>query len=437
MAECMSDSNIKSVSLVSPRNEYQKPQELVQLETTLKTYNIPIQQPTIGFNISHIGFPRLSSMAEWIRKGKGLILLTLRVILVALSVLVFFIAMQQDYIGVMLSGNPWLPLTEVIGSPVELLTVLLSEYIVVPINLVLGQLILLYLDLPIYWLFKDDNHRLSYWVIISTFVWFIAGLTVGLFVEGAITWGLVLFPEGVGQMPIVLLGGVFISGMIELVFLFAFTREIIRVTHPKLMQIEGRFIAVRDYVTNRRYMKRPFSAISKYPAASFNHSIFMRESLMNWIRVLILIGLGIGIDLVLPDFGMLPLVPLIESIFLLLVVLIVLGLASYIVISGLRRGIRTFWSAFLFITFVIIVEGMFLSLFCGIFFALASMGAGLLVLIILNLRVRQLVDDNPGLLNPIYFRYLLAKMSPNEAHSFIEDTLNQLNEVLPQPVQLS
>jgi hypothetical protein len=434
MVEYTSVSNNIVVSMMSPTNEFQQSRELVHVEAALETHNIPMKQPTTSLILSHIGFPRLSSMAKWIRKGNGKILLAIRIILATLSVIIFFIATQQGYTGVTLSGNPWLPLTEVIGSPLDLLTVLLNSYILIPTNLILGQLILLYLDLPICWLLKNDRHRLWFWVIISTFVWFIVALAIGLFIEGAITWGLVLFPEGASQMLVVLLGGVFFSGMIELVFLFALTREIIRISRPKFIQIEGRFMAVRDYVTNRRYMKRPFSAISEQPSTSINHSIFIRESWMNWIRVLILIGFGIGIEFVLPEFGALSLTPLAGSVFLTLVGLVVLGLALYSIINGLKRGLRTYWSAFLSMTFVIIVEGMFLSLFCGFVFALASTIAGLLVLVILNLKIRQLIDENPGILNPIYFRYLLAGMSSDEVHAFIEDTLDHLSEALPQQV---
>jgi hypothetical protein len=420
--------------MMNPGNDPQQSHELVRLKATLETHNIPVQQPTTGVIISRIGFPRLGSMVKWIRKGNGIVLVTVRVIFVILSLIVFFIAIQQGWTGVTLSGNPWLPLTEVVGSPLDLFTVLLSSYILIPTNLILGQLILIYLDLPMYWLFKNDRHRLWFWVMISSFVWFIIALATGLFVEGAITWGLVLFPEGVSQIQVLLLGGVIVSGMIELLFLFALTREIIRISRPEFIQIEGRFMAVRDYAANRRYLRWPFSAISEQSPTSINHSIFMRESWMNWIRVLILIGFSVGIEFVLPEFGALASAPLIGSVFLTLVGLVVLGIALYIIITSIERGIHTFWSAFLSITVVIIVEGMFLSVFCGFIFALALTIAGLLVLAILNLKVRQLIDETPSILNPIYFRYLLAGMSSDEVNAFIEDTLDQLSEALPQQV---
>ncbi len=422
------------VRIMSPDNELQQSNELARVQAALETHNIPIQQPTTSLIFSHIGLPRLGVMAKWIRKGNGMILLAFRVILIFLSSIAFFIAAQQGYTGVTLSGDPWLPLTEVIGAPLDLLAVLLSAYILVPINLILGQLILLYLDLPMYWLFKNDSRQLWLWVIISTFVWFTLAMAIGLFIEGAITWGVVLFPEIVSQLYIVLLVGVFTSGMIELVLLFALTREIIRVSRPMFLQLEGRFMAVRDYVTKRPFMRKPFSSLFDKPSTSINQSIFIRESLMNWIRALILVIFGMGVAFVLPDFGALSSAPLIESIVLTLVGLAAMGLVLYIVINGLKRGIRTYWSAFLFMTFVITVEAMFLSLFCGFNFALASMIAGLLSFAILSLKVRQMIDENPGVLTTIYFRYLLGRMSTDEAHDFIEDTLNQLSEVLPHQV---
>ncbi|MHA2423574.1 MAG: hypothetical protein ACXAEF_02230 [Candidatus Thorarchaeota archaeon] len=417
---------------MSPTKETQQSQDLVLLEATLEPHNIPTRQPTTSLILSHIGFPRLGSMAKTIRKGNGIFLLATRIILATLSSIIFIIANQQDYTEVILSGNPWLPLTEVIGSPLDLVTVLLNTYILVPSNLILGQLILLYLDLPMYWLLKSDSRRLWFWVITSTLLWFIVAVASGLFVEGAITWGLSVFPEGASQLHVAILGGVCISGMIELMLLFAWTREVIRLSRPKFMQIEGRFMAVRDYITKRSYMKKPFSSIFKQAQTTSSQFFFIRESLMNWIRVLILIGVGIGIFFVLPDFGVLSTTPLIGSVFLTLVGLVVLGLTLLFVISGLRKGLRTFWSAFLFITFVIIVEGMFLSLFCGFNFALASTIVGLLVLAILNLQIRKLVGESPGILNPIYFRYLLTRMNSDEVQAYIGDTLNQLSKALPQ-----
>ena len=130
-----------------------------------------------------------------IRRGKGRVVLAIRFLTLILSSFSLFLALQNNLTGVTLSGDPLFPFIEVSGSPLGILNVSLTAYLLVPIALILGTLVLLSVDLPMYWLFRNDDVGLKIWVVFSTLLWFIITVPLGIVVESSITWLLVIFPD--------------------------------------------------------------------------------------------------------------------------------------------------------------------------------------------------------------------------------------------------
>ncbi len=417
-------------------DESERKTGLVRLESTLTSHDISLKQPTNGFIISTIGAPGLGTLMSLIRRGKGRVILAIRLLTLVLSSLSLLFALQNSLTGVALSGDPLFPFTEVSGSPLGILNVSLTAYLLVPIALILGTLVLLSVDLPIYWLFRNDDVGLKAWVVFSTSLWFIITVPLGILVESSITWLLVIFPDVISQVYVGLLGGAFCIWVIELMIFFAVGREFIRIFQSQFIKIEGRMIAVRDFLTKRNYMKWPFSGVLGATGTALNRSIFVRESWINWFRVIIFVSFSVCIDYALSEFGPAPLIPFTESILLTLIGVVVFILVFFVINNGLRKSVHTYWSAFLVVTSVIFIEGMVLSLVCGFIFALISKIIGLLFMVILSLSVSTQINENPDILNPIYFRYLLSTMSSEDIRAFVGDTLDQLDKALPQQAQV-
>ncbi|MCF2136229.1 MAG: hypothetical protein K9W43_03230 [Candidatus Thorarchaeota archaeon] len=395
----------------------------------LDRHQIPSVQPTDGLILSHIGTPPFTVLSKKVRQDAGPILLMIRVILFTLSMVLLFLALQQEPTGNTLSGEPWGPL-EQMNWPLVSIGTLLSAYVLIPITFVIGVLILSGLDMQVTWLFNNKRYRVGQWIIYSTILWFGLSIVFGILIEATITWSVRLFPELSQQIYVVLLGGAVLTNMGLAVLLLSATREFIRQFRPDLIRIEGRIVAVRDFLTGRKFMRWPFTGFSGSTSSELTHFFFVRESIVNWTRAGVLIASSIGFEYLLSLFAPAPFSTPETTILAFLVGIVIVGLGTNLVLHRIRSGTHSYQSAFLAISSIAIAGGVALTLMYGLISAVFLNLFAVFCLSFVTYKIRSFSRGNSAVFNPTYYRTLLEISSPAESHRFVIQTLDELESVL-------
>ncbi len=403
-----------------------------QLEDVMNEHDIPLPQPTTGFIISHIGIPRLKTLLSLIGEAKGRVLIAIRLALLAASTSIMVASFQNSSTGITLSGNPWNSLLSAFVSLQGGLVFILTGYILVPISLFIGTLIIMTIDLPMYWLLRDRPRSLGIWLMLSLSIWLLLSIGLGIILESTIVWGLDLFPEGASQIYILILGASFVIAMIHGLCFIGLGRECVRRFHPSFIRLEGQIVAVRAHLVGHNILRWPFADLSRMPNSRLEIQVFNRETSVMWAKTIILLITSAFMDYGYSTYGSLPTTDLNLIITLSFLLAIILSLTVFLVIKDLKRGLRTYWSATLAIILVLFCGGIILSIAGGLVFAIVLKLVGTIMLGLVSMKTRSIVIERPEVLDSIYYAHLLKQMSSEDARRFSREILDKLQVVIPK-----